>query len=513
MNANKRVAINAMATYGRTLLGMVLGLFSSRWVLQSLGDVDYGLMGVVGSLIVFITFLNSVVTGACSRFFAYSIGKKDDDDLVRWFNVAVCVHTSLAVLLVIIGAPIGEWAIDNFLNIPADRLTTAHWVFRFSLFAAFWTMFNTPYIAMFTATQNIAEASLWDIVRILTNFVFVYWLTTYTGDAWLVYSGFTVLLAVSLSIGQALRARYAFAGCRINFSYWGDRDRIKQVFSFSGWSLFGSLGYLARTQLPAILLNKYYPPMRYSYVNSSYQVGGALASYTQSLSSALMGAFQPQIATLAGVGDKEGMLKTVMRASKFGSFLMVIMAIPLALEADYLLLLWLKNPPLLASTFCRLVLLQMILDNLTFGHMSGIMASGKIKWYQITTGSLCVLSVPVAWLVLALGGEATSVSWVIAGCMAACSVARLFFGRFLLNIRIVEWAKMVLFPILCVSFVSFIAGLGVVYAIEELSFLRIIITSIVSCVAMIVASWFFLFDQSEKNMLNRMAVKLKLKKQ
>ena len=226
-----------------------------------------------------------------------------------------------------------------------------------------------------------------------------------------------------------------------------------------------------------------------------------------------MGAFQPQIATLAGVGDKEGMLKTVMRASKFGSFLMVIMAIPLALEADYLLVLWLKNTPLLASTFCRLVLLQMILDNLTFGHMSGIMASGKIKWYQITTGSLCVLSVPVAWLVLALGGDATSVSWVIAGCMAACSVVRLFFGRFLLNIRIVEWAKMVLFPILCVSFVSFIAGLGVVYAIEEPSFLRIIITSIVSCVAMIVASWFFLFDQSEKNMLNRMAVKLKLKKQ
>ena len=179
MNPNKRIAINALATYGRTILRMALGLFSSRWVLQSLGEVDYGLMGVVGSLIVFITFLNSIASGACARFFAYSIGKKDTDDLIRWFNVGVSVHLFLAIFLVAVGLPLGEWAIDNFFNIPADRIITAHWVFRFSLVAAFWTMSSTPYIAMYTATQNIAEFTLWEIASILTNFGFDYWLTTY----------------------------------------------------------------------------------------------------------------------------------------------------------------------------------------------------------------------------------------------------------------------------------------------------------------------------------------------
>lgn len=510
MNPNKRIAINAMATYGRTILRMALGLFSSRWVLQSLGEVDYGLMGVVGSLIVFITFLNTVASGACSRFFAYSIGKKDKEDLIRWFNVGVSVHLFLAITLVAIGMPLGEWAIDNFLNIPTDRLNTAHWVFRFSLVAAFWTMSSTPYIAMYTATQNIAEFTLWEITSIITNFGFVYWLTTYEGDSWLVYAGFTVGLTVLLGIGQVLRAKYVFEGCKIRLSYWGDWNRMKQMFSYAGWTLFGSLGYMARTQLPAVLLNQYFPPIRYKFVNASYQVGGALASYTQSLSSSLMGAFSPQIATLAGANDKDGMVKTAFRASKFGTLLMLIFAVPIALEADYLLVLWLRNPPQLAAPFCRLVLLQMVLDNLTFGHMSGIMASGKIKWYQITTGSLCVLSVPIAWLVLELGGSALSVSWVIAGCMGACSAARLFYGRSILGIRIGQWGKGVFFPLSVLSLLSFCFGEVVILLVEE-SFFRLLFTSFISFVAMMVTAWYVLFDKAERNLLESVYTKAKLK--
>ena len=207
MTSGTRIAVNAMATYGRTLLRIGLGIFSSRWVLQSLGEVDYGLLGVVGSLIVFITFLNSVASGACSRFFAFSIGKKDIEDLRRWFNAALSAHVILPLILIAIGWPIGEWAIDNFVKIPPDRLATAHWVFRFSLVASFWGMASTPYMAMYTATQNIAERTLWEIAHILVNFGFVYWLTTYRGDAWLMYSGFSVFVTVMLEMGQAISAR------------------------------------------------------------------------------------------------------------------------------------------------------------------------------------------------------------------------------------------------------------------------------------------------------------------
>lgn len=498
MRAEKRIILNALATYGRTLLQMGLGLFSSRWVLQSLGVTDYGLMGVVGTLIVLITFLNAVFNGACARFFAFSIGKNDLQDLIKWFNTALSVHVSMAILLIAIGWPIGEWAIDNILNIPPERLETAHWVFRFSLVSAFWTIASTPYMAMFIATQNIVELTLWEIASILTNFFFVYWLTTYTGDAWLMYAGFTVGLAILIGVLKLLRAKHKFAGCKVNISYWGDWIRIKEMFSFSGWTLFGNLGYLARTNIPAILLNQFFNPIRFAFVNASYQIGVALATYTQSMSAALLGAFSPQITTLAGADEHEKMVQTSFNASKFGTLLILLIAIPVSLEADYLLVLWLKDPPLLAASFCRLVILQMVFDNITYGHMAGILALGKIKWYQITTGLLCISSAPISWLVLKMGGSPLSVSWTIFGCMVACSIARLLFGRKILQISIISWAKGIFAPLLFVSISAIVAGMTVILLIDNPSFLRLCITTATTMLVTIILSWYLLLNTNNR---------------
>ena len=148
MTTSQRILFNALASYGRTMFAMLLGLFSSRWVLASLGSIDYGLMAVVGSLIVFISFLNGISSTACARFFALSIGRNDIEETNWWFNTALSIHVVLPIILIIIGFPIGEWAIDNFLSIPSDRLDTAHWVFRFSLVAMFFTMSSTPFLQL-----------------------------------------------------------------------------------------------------------------------------------------------------------------------------------------------------------------------------------------------------------------------------------------------------------------------------------------------------------------------------
>ena len=171
-------------------------------------------------------------------------------------------------------------------------------------------------------------------------------------------------------------------------------------------------------------------------------------------------------------------------------------------------MLWLKNPPQLAGIFCRLVLLQMMLDNLTFGHMSGIMASGKIKWYQITTGTLCVLSVPVAWLVLELGGNPESVSWVIAGCMAACSATRLYFGKNLLGIEPSRWVRSIFIPLMTMTIASCAAGYSVQFILEEPTFMRLCLTGIVAAAVMFVVSWKLLFDQAEKAMFHKVFSKI-----
>lgn len=497
MEGNKRVAFNAMATYGRTLLRMGLGLFTSRWVLEALGEVDYGLMGVVGTLIVMITFLNTVMTGSCGRFFAFSIGKNDKIDLIKWFNSALSVHVLIGIVLVAIGYPFGIWAIDHFLNIPPDRIVTAKWVFSFSLLGAFWTIASTPYTSMYVATQNIAEFTLWEITQIIVNFGFVYWLTTYTGNTWFIYSAFTIGLTILLGIGQVLRARKIFEGCKINLTYWKDKQRLKEMLSFSGWSMVGSLGYFARAQFPPVLLNLFFNPLRFAYVNASYQIGGALANYTQSMSSSLLGAFTPHITTLAGADNKIGLQKSSLRASKFGTFLTLLFAIPMWIEVNFLLKLWLGQPPLLAGIFCKIVLLQMIIDNLTTGSMSAIMASGKIKWYQITTGSLCILSIPIAWVVFHFGGPPQSVNWVIAGCLTLCSSARLYFSKKILGINFFDWFKTVFLPIIIISAVAFTLGYPIRLIMPD-SFLRLCVVTLVTLCSMLSIAWFILLDYDER---------------
>lgn len=216
------------------------------------------------------------------------------------------------------------------------------------------------------------------------------------------------------------------------------------------------------------------------------------------MSSSLMGAFTPQITTLAGANNHDEMIRTALRSSKFGTLLTLLFAIPLSIEADYLLQLWLKNPPILASGFCRIVLVQMVLDNLTFGQMSGIMASGRIKWYQITTGLISTASIPIAWGVLAMGGSPLSMSWTITICVVACSIARLFFGQAILNIRITEWVRIIFIPLFIVTLISSVSGILVNFIIEDASFFRLCATTFVSVTSMSVISWFLLFDSVER---------------
>ncbi len=175
MSERKRIIVNTIATYGRSVLAVALGLFSTRWVLNGLGQSDFGLYGVVGGLIVFITYLNTSLSGSISRFFAYAIGEcktgKSIELLVRWFNIALCIHISVPLIMVCIGYPVGVYVLESCLRIPADRMAACLMVFRFSLVSAFTGMVSVPFVAMFQAHQNILEMSLLGCAHTLVNFI------------------------------------------------------------------------------------------------------------------------------------------------------------------------------------------------------------------------------------------------------------------------------------------------------------------------------------------------------
>ena len=498
MTSSQYILLNTVATYGRIVFATALGLFSSRWVLQALGEVDYGLMGVIGAVIIFITFFGGITSNACARFFAYSIGRGNQEEVNSWFNTALSVHIVLPIILIVFGYPIGIWAIKQFLSIPHDRLNTAIGVFRLSMVSVCTVMCFAPYFGMFTAKQRIYEISIWGVFQAICSFILAYMLTLYDGDSWFLYSGGSVGIVVVLGGCQVLRARHLFPECRIIFSKWWDLSKLKELFSFSGWQLFGGIGAILRGQGTALLLNKYFDPSYFPNVNAAYGVGNNVSSQTQALSSAMMGAFTPEITASEGRGNREQMLIHANRASKFGTMLVLLFAIPFVLEIDYILALWLKKPPELAGMFCVLILFQFIIERLTTGQMMAVNAVGKIAGYQAMLGGFLILTLPVAWLFLALGFTATSVGWAFILTTIMLSVGRVIWAKYLVELSPKKWVKDVFFPCVLVAIIGFGFGSSIQRLSGGPSFFRLCYVVVGTFISFILMGWFIAFNKSER---------------
>ncbi|HAQ57610.1 MAG TPA: hypothetical protein DCR32_01115 [Opitutae bacterium] len=501
MTPSQRIALNTAVTYGRSIVAMALGLLGSRWIFGSLGEVDYGLMAVVSALIATVYFINMGISSTSARYFAFSIGEGTSEQTNRWFNAALCLHVILVPVLILVVWLLGEWALRDFLNIPEARLTTALWVFRISLLSAFCGLALSPFIDMFIAKQNILEVSLWALLTSLVNFGLAFTLLYYSGDRWLFITVGMASFAIIALCAQAIRATMLYDECRIRFRLWLDFVRIWELCKFSGWGVFGAMGELCRGQGLAVLLNHRFTPMHYPQVNASFTVGLSLSSYTQSLSHALLQAFTPEITATEGRGERSKMLQHANRVSKYGTFLTLLFAIPLILEIDYVLELWLVEPPQLAGAMTRLILIAFIIERCTTGQTAAVNAKGKIAGYHITIGTSMLLTLPIAWLLLAAGFEAIAVCWAYLLTVLLCLLGKLYWAKRLVGLSPIGWLREVLLPCSVVMICGLVAGAFVRQCFLEASLFRlgsVIIMSLASCS---IIGWVYLISSTERAVL------------
>lgn len=508
MTPGQRVMINAIATYGRTVLGIALGLFSGRWVLQSLGQVDYGLLGVVGGLFGFVSIFNTVAATSCSRYFALSVGKGEADETNRWFNVAVFIHLVVPIGLVAVGLPFGEWAIDNFLTIPGARVYTAHLVFRISVFSSFVAMVSAPYMGMMVAKQNITEMSLWNILGNLLRFGVVYEMLYYTGDTWLFYVSVTSLISILILIVQASRCCFLYPECRICIDRMIDLDRIRSLFRFAGWQMLAAISGVCRGIGMGVLINQYFPPQKEPSANASFTIGQGISAYSGTLSSALLSAFMPEITATEGRGDRDRMISYATKASKFGTFLVIVIAIPLMIEIKPVLGLWLKTPPDFAWVFALYMIGQMLVENLTYGQMAAVNAVGRIGLYQCVVSGLTMSALPVAWLFYACGLGVDAAGFAILITYSLAMLARIILARVIIGYAIIPWFKQVFLPSTVVVGVAFGVGLLVKLFIREGTLFQIMAVSIITNLCIFILSWVILFNDEERSFICKQFVNI-----
>ena len=501
MTANRRIFLNIAATYARSLYTLALGLVTARWLLLSLGQTDYGLFGVVGGLVAFVVFFNRLFSSAVSRFYAVAIGqaKRTRDrtqgiaECQRWFTAAVSVHTVLPLALVAAGYPVGVYAIDHWLVIPPDRLAACVWVWRFSCLSALTAMVNVPFRAMYTAKQEIAERTVYSLLSSTLNAVLLYYMVTHPGDWLAKYALLHCLIGILPRACICLGAIVRYPECRLRADcLWNWRD-IRQLASFAGWTVVGTAGQILRVRGMQILVNLMMGPAQ----NAAMTVATRLAGRSNTFSASLAGAFSPAIMSAYGAGNRARMMGLVFRVCKLAGLLVACASLPLVLEVNEVMRLWLKHPPAESPLLCAFVLAQLFTDKLTTGLHAAVVSTGRIAVYQFLCGVAPLAALPLAWALMraGLGLVSVGIAFLAASCTTAC--IRVVMSRAVAGVDIVHWARAIVLPILATMVVAALVGMMPRHALPP-SFWRVVLTVVSVESVMLPLGWFVVLDVDER---------------
>ena len=502
LSFRQRIVLNIFASYGRSLYALVVGLFCGRWMLMALGQVDYGLMGVVGGLTAFVAYLNGILASAIGRFYAISVGEQSTNpenglsSCRMWFTTAVVVQTVVPTLLLVVCYPIGEWAVRCFLAIPADRVQECVWVWRFVSISCFLGMVGIPWNAMYVARQHIAELTIYSFATTTLNACFLYYMVAHPG-VWLSkYAFWQCLLAIIPNLIIWSRAHYLFPECRIvrrHLRCWGN---IKKMASYALWNAWGTLGAVLRGEGIAILVNKGFGPR----TNAGLAVGTTLSGQCDTLAGSLIGAFSPAIFNAWGAKDYRQARLLAFQACKIGTLLVLVFALPLSLEVDEVLRLWLLDPPPYATGLFVFVMAMTVVDKMAVGQMICVNANGRIAAYQAFLGTSLVLTLPLAWLLVVQGFGPYAVGWAMVATMTVCALGRVWFARRLVGMSARYWTKRVCLPLL--TLVGSSLGVGLLPRIFlAQSFVRVCVTTLIVESVLLPFAWFLVLDSSERMFL------------
>ena len=501
MTANRRIWLNVAATYARNVYSLALGLVTARWLLLSLGQTDYGLFGVVGGLIAFVTFFNRLLAGAVSRFYALAIGQSKRkgnraaglQECRRWFTAAVSVHTVVPLALVAIGWPLGIYAVDHWLAISPDRIGACHWVWRFACLTAFVGMVNVPFHAMYVAKQEIAELTVLNVVNATLNAGLLYYMVSHPGD-WLArYALWHCLLAILPRLFICARALVVYPECRLRRECLWNFGDIRKMASFAGWNASGSLGVIVRQKGAMVLVNRIFGPRQ----NAAVTVATRLASQTNTFAQSLETSFSPAIISAFGAGKRERMLDLVRRASKLGGLLVVLVSLPLMFEVQEVMRLWLKKPPAESPFLCCCVLAVTFFGKISSGERIAISASGRMAPYQIGIGVTNVMALPVAWMMMRNGLGLATVGYVSVGISVLSICQCVFFAHRLAGVSAAGWLRRVAMPLSALLLAGFAAAAIPHFALGP-SFGRVVLTTVCAEVVMLPFAWLAVIDAEER---------------
>lgn len=454
----KQIAKNTLMLYFRQLLILIVSLYSVRIVLEVLGVEDYGIYNVIAGIVSFFSFLSGTMASASQRYFSFAIGQKDTDKLKTTFTVNWIIYAAISIIAFILLESIGLWFINNKLNIPAESLDSALVIYRFSIMTFIATILTTPFMAVIIAHEDMQIYAYVSILEAVLKLVIIFLLNSISWNKLELYGLLVFLVSIINCLTYIILCLRRYEECQFRKFYW-NRVLLNEIIGFTSWTLLGQITTVMRNQAITILLNQVFNPIvvaaRAIAMNISTQVGVFSNNFN-------VGLYPPIIKSYAS-NDNVTLFSLIYNGSKITFFLMWIISFPMFLEMDFILNLWLKNPPEGAVLFSRLSLIEVLINSLCLPLATAARAPGRMKEYELILGSIQIVIFICSWGVLIQGAPAYSVFVVAIVANIIMIFVRLLVVGKLIGISFVGFLKEVLLPVLLMLILSIISIIPIYY--------------------------------------------------
>jgi len=497
---SKRITKNTLMLYIRMLFIMGITLYTSRIILKTLGISDFGIYNVVGGIVVMFGFLNSAMSMGTQRFLNYEMGKNNSKELKNVFVMSLNIHIIIACIVLLFAETLGLWFLNVKLNIPAERLGVANWVYQFSILSFIITIIQVPYNAAIIAHERMNIYAYISIIEVSLKLLIVYLLVIVSVDKLKLYASLVFVVTFIVAFIYRMYCIKKFKECK--FSFFWDKKLFINIMGFSGWNLFGQIAQMTTTQGVYMVLNIFHGVVINAAVGITNQVNSAITSFVSNFQTA----FRPQIVKLYASNEKEKMSKLIFQSSKFSFFLLYLISMPIIFNIEAVLKIWLGNYPSYSPIFCELLIIYSYMEAIGMPLVIAIMASGKNRNYQIVVSIVIFLNIVFSYLFLKLGISPEIVFYVKIFLSLFVLSTRMYFSKKQSDILIKDFSLKVLYPVSLIFAFSYpLVRIVKIYFYDKTS---IIYSTLFIEIFLLLIIYFWGMNKSERYYTNNLILKI-----
>lgn len=478
---------------------MCINLIAVKLLLQALGETDYGIYNVVGGIVTMLTFLSSSMSSAAQRFFAYYIGSNDELNFYKVFRVSLLTFILIVFVIFVLAETIGLWLVNTQLTIPESRIVTTLWVYQLSVLTFCINLFVVPFMAVIIASERMDFYAIVSMIDAILKLCIIYIIKVSSTDKMILYAGLYMFISFTNLIVYIFFIKRKYR--KLSFKPTWDGNIFRQIFSYCSWYMFGSFSTVVSNQGINVLLNIFFNPVINAARGIAYQINSAVNMFVTSFYQAV----RPQIIKRYAAGEMASMRSLVFKSTKLSFYLMLLMSVPLLVWMPEILGVWLKNVPEFTVLFARLVIITTMIDTLGHPLTTAICANGNIKWFQILTGGILLMNLPISYVFLKYGFPPQVTMYIAIWVSIFVYIVKIYYSKLIYDLNLSEYI-LVLVKIIIVSALSLLIPI-VIYQVIQKELTDVLFGIFLSLINVAFVIFIIGMNREEKLMLKSLLVK------